>query len=115
MEILEISDERLDEKIKEAVQILNKHGFRTFQSCQGTEGHFFQEPTIDFYGSEFDLIRAYDICRQYNLLVMKAKRVYMKSPVYSEVENGKDMGDVWQPPYNQLTFKMVNGSIFNVN
>jgi hypothetical protein len=103
---------KLDEGIKEAVIILNKHGFKTFESCQGGKGHSFPEPTILFEGSEFDLIRAFETCQLYKLCVFEARRVFTKTSIY---KNGnKYMGEVWDKPHNELTFILHSetGTIF---
>jgi hypothetical protein len=68
----------IDPLILPAVEILNTHGFKTFESCQGGEGHCYAEPTVRFFGSDFDLIRAYEICQSYRLNVYEAKRVFIK-------------------------------------
>jgi vancomycin permeability regulator SanA len=83
METLLLEKDKLDEGIKEAVFILRKHGFDTFESCESSEGHCFREPTIRFFGSEFDLIRAYEICKLHDLDVYEAKRVYRKVDAHS--------------------------------
>lgn len=38
--------EKLDEKIRGIVSIMRWHGFVTFTSCQGGEGHSFKLPTV---------------------------------------------------------------------
>lgn len=68
--------EGLDKGIAPAVKVLNSHGFIIFESCQGGEGHCYQQPTVRFYGSEFDLIKAFEICQCYRLNVYEAKRVF---------------------------------------
>ena len=92
----------IDAGILPAVEILNKHGFETFESCQGGEGHSFPEPTVRFLGSEFDLIRAYEICECYGLTVLAAKRVYKKADVY--ISKTKHIGFAWEKPFNEITF-----------
>jgi hypothetical protein len=96
----------IDSGILPAVEILNKHGFITFESCQGGKGHYFEMPTVRFIGQEFDLIRAYEICECYGLNVYEAKRVYAKEDVYQDNKSEKAMpfGIAWGSPYNELTF-----------
>lgn len=96
----------LDEGIRDAVVLLNKHGFKTFESCQGGEGHCYPEPTVRFEGSEFDLIRAYELCHIHGMNVSEAKRVYWKTDVYSEVTHGDSIGENWNSPFNELTFSV---------
>jgi hypothetical protein len=96
----------IDPLILPVVQILNEHGFKTFESCQGGKGHCYPEPTVRFEGSEFDLIRAYEVCNLYKLQVYEAKRVYRKTPIYinEETPNISNIGEVWESPFNELTF-----------
>jgi hypothetical protein len=113
----EIKDiEGLDLGIAPAVEILNRHGFITFESCQGGEGHCFHEPTVRFFGSEFDLIRAYEVCSCYGLNVYQAKRVYLKEDVYMNniSEQAMPIGIAWGKPFNELVFVIHSetGTIF---
>lgn len=96
----------IDERIRPAVEVLNKHGFKTFESCEGGEGHCFYEPTVRFEGTEFDLIRAYEICQLENLPVYEVKRVFRKSSIYKDNNsyNTLPIGQVWEAPFNEITF-----------
>jgi hypothetical protein len=40
----------LDDGIAPFVDVLDATGIETFESCEGTEGHGFLEPTVRFYG-----------------------------------------------------------------
>lgn len=68
----------IDALILPAVEVLNTHGFTTYESCQGVGSHCFSEPTIRLYGNEFDLIRAYEICRTYRMDVYEQKEFLSK-------------------------------------
>lgn len=99
--------EGLDPLIAPVVQILNEHGFKTFESCQGGEGHCYPEPTVRFFGAEFDLIRAYEICRHYGFNAHEVKRVYRKTDEYESDSEGHttiSIGEVWDEPVNEITF-----------
>lgn len=104
--------EYIDPLILPAVEILNKNGFDTFESCQSGEGHCFPEPTVRFWGSEFDLIRAYEICECYGLAVLAAKRVFRKTDFYKD--NISLAGFIWDKPFNEITFVIHSktGTIF---
>jgi len=66
----------------------------------------FFEPTVRFFGSEFDLIRAFEICIINKFEVYEAKRVYRKVPLYDENElNIKGLS--WDKPFNELIFKNI--------
>lgn len=100
------SFEYVDTEIRPVVKILNQHGFETFESCQGGDGHCYNEPTVRFFGNEFDLIRAYEICRCYGFNVYKAKRVFIKEDIYIDNQSEKAMpfGIAWANPFNELVF-----------
>lgn len=106
----------VDLLIEPAVKILNEHGFKTFESCQGGEGHCFSEPTVRFYGLEFDLIRAYEILSCYGLNVHEAKRVFIKEDIYkgNKNENELPFALAWGNPFNEITFVIhsLTGTIF---
>ena len=98
--------EGIDTGILPVVKVLNQHGFKTFESCEGGEGHCYNEPTVRFFGSEFDLIRAYEICRCYGFNVYEAKRVFLKEDIYrdNKSENAMPQGIAWGSPFNELVF-----------
>ena len=102
----------VDEIIRPAVKIMLEHGFCTFESCQGGEEHPFTEPTIRFWGTEFDLMIAYELCKHYKFNVSCVRRVYEKNPVYN-----KEWGEImenWIPPFNEIVFhkNSERGTIF---
>lgn len=95
--------EGLDDGIKKAVFLLMDYGFETFESCEGSEGHCYSEPTVRFFGDEFDLIRAWEICSLHGLRVFEAKRVFRKTPLYDKEEiNIKGLS--WDKPFNEIIF-----------
>ena len=95
--------EGLDIGIEKAVNIMIKNGFQTFESCQGGIGHCFNEPTIRFFGDEFDLIRAWEVCELNGLRVFEAKRVFRKVDMYDI--DLKLKGLSWDKPFNEIVFK----------
>ncbi len=105
----------VDERIRIPVQILNKHGFETFESCQGGEGHCFSEPTIRFFGSEFDCIRAFELLQAHGLCVYETKRVFRKVDI--DTTNKKTLlrnKVYWDKPFNEIVFSINSqtGTIF---
>ncbi|MES2373778.1 MAG: hypothetical protein V4557_14455 [Bacteroidota bacterium] len=110
--------DNIDEQIRPVVEVLTRHGFKTFESCQGGEGHFFNEPTVRFWGTENDLLKAYEICQCYKIAVFEARRVYGKEDVYVNQGIGKEnenpIGQAWGIPFNELTFvtHSKTGTIF---
>jgi len=104
----------LDPGIRDVVILLNHYDFDTFESCEGGNGHSMAEPTIKFWGDEFDCIRAYELCSQYNYRVRSVRRVFIKNPLYDKEEK-LEIGQNWVKPYNEIVFKKnpSNNSILN--
>lgn len=97
----------IDPLIEPAVKILTEHGFKTFESCQGGEGHCFPEPTVRFSGNEYDLLRAFEICQFHLLPVYEARRVFRKEIFYDYNDKEKSptpIGEAWESPFNELIF-----------
>jgi hypothetical protein len=97
--------DEIDVLILPIVELLNKNGFKTFESCQGGEGHCFKEPTVRFLGDEFDLLRAFDLCQFHLFPVYQGRRVFRKEFLYDENSvNPQAIGNIWEKPFNELTF-----------
>ena len=58
---------RLDLGIAPYVDVLDAHGVETFESCQGSDGHCFAEPTVRFYGEHSEGFRALSVAVQLEL------------------------------------------------
>lgn len=100
--------EYIDPLILPAVEILNSHGFDTYESCQGGEGHCTPYPFVKFNGDEYDLIKAFEVCQCYRLAVYEAKRVFIKEDIYINKGvgegNATPIGTTISRPYNEITF-----------
>lgn len=100
--------DNVDPLILPAVKILNEYGFKTFESCQGGEGHCFPEPTVRFEGSEFDLLRAYEVCEFFGLHVSDVRRIFRKIPMPVPIDDNNRnyvlLNQVWDKPFNEITF-----------
>ena len=96
----------VDDGIRPVVEILNNHGFKTFELCEGGKGHCYSDPTVRFYGSEIDLIRAFEICLCYKLNVFEVKRVYRKEDIY-KLNESKNAGVCAKPA--SLVFRKSDG------
>jgi len=68
--------DNLDPGIKKAVKILVDEGIRTFESCEGGEGHVFDRPTIRFHGNSSIGYRALGIAIDWGLPVAELRRVW---------------------------------------
>jgi hypothetical protein len=104
---------KIDKGIRPAVEILLQYGFKTFESCEGGNGHAFDLPTIKFWGDEFDCIRAYELCEQLGLNVFKVMRVFQKDTIYDDATL-KALGKNWGEPHNEIVFikHSQTGTIF---
>lgn len=69
-------DPPLDEGIKDAVNVLNRAGIETFESCQGGDGHAYKEPTVRFHGGKAEGFRALAAAMQHGLQVAELRRTY---------------------------------------
>ena len=66
----------LDRWIRYAVLVLHRGGIRTYESCQGGNGHAFPEPTIRFEGSMKDARRAVALARDNGLPAHHLRRFW---------------------------------------
>ena len=55
-------DSILDPGIERAVRLLQKNNVLTYESCQGTPGHAFTEPTVLFHGNLAEAFAALSVC-----------------------------------------------------
>lgn len=95
---------QLDKGIVDAVIMLNRHGFETWESCEGGEGHCFEFPTIRFWGTEFDLIRAHRVCENYGLKIYQSSRIYRTTEISTGDLYPCPNGKVWDVPFNEIQF-----------
>jgi len=84
--------ERVDPKIKTAVEVLRTSGIETFESCEGGDGHAYFEPTVRFHGGAAEGYRALAIALEAGLKVSELRRVW---PVIDKEPTG---------PWWELTF-----------
>lgn len=71
-----VYDPPLDEGIKDAVDVLNREGVQTFESCQGGEGHAYPVPTVRFHGDKAEGFRALAVALKHDLKVSELRRTY---------------------------------------
>lgn len=79
----------LDAGIRKAVLILNAAGIETYESCEGSEGHSYTEPTVRFFGEPEAGFRALAIALTYGLPVMKIGRIWT-------IQDGEPHGPYWE-------------------
>jgi hypothetical protein len=84
----------LDPGIAPYVDVLDAAGIETFESCEGSEGHGFLEPTIRFYGDNSEGFRALAVVVQRELPVSELRRYWQVSRA------GEPEGPHWE-----LTFR----------
>lgn len=79
----------LDGGISRYLNVLRSGGIETFESCDGSEGHAFHEPTIRFHGGSCEGFRALAVAREFGLPVAKLQRAYT-------IEDGWPVGPHWE-------------------
>lgn len=82
----------LDPGIRNAVLALRAANIETFESCDGSEGHSYPEPTVRFHGDRTEGFRALAAALQAGLRVAELRRTW-------PVHDGEPTG-----PYWELTF-----------
>lgn len=73
-------DSPLDKGIARYVHVLVTGGIDTFESCEGSEGHSFPEPTVRFHGGEGEGFRALGIAMESGLPVLELRRTWDVNP-----------------------------------
>lgn len=71
-----VVDMDLDPGIRRAVLILRRGGVETYESCDGGDGHAFQEPTIRFYGTVWAGYHAFSVAMEHGLPVLHLRLCY---------------------------------------
>jgi hypothetical protein len=66
----------LDAGIAPFVNVLDAHGIRTYESCQGGEGHSYPEPAVRFYGERGEGFRALAIALSHGFPVRAIRRIW---------------------------------------
>jgi hypothetical protein len=79
----------LDPGIAEYVSVLRAHGVETFESCEGSEGHVFPEPTVRFAGQREEGFRALAVALEHGFPVRAVRR-------YWRVLDGEPSGPDWE-------------------
>lgn len=89
LERQELRWESMDPGIREIVRILWQGGIETTESCEGTPGHCYPEPTVCFEGEYEAGFRALALCYANGLKVKSLHRVW-------NVQAGEVVGPEWQ-------------------
>jgi len=84
---------RLDPGIRREVQVLMENRIETDESCEGTRGHCYPEPTVTFHGDLGEGFRALSIALQHGLKPIRLSR-------YWSIENGEPVGPHWMMTFN---------------
>lgn len=84
-----IFDPPLDAGIAPFVTALHDAGIETYESCDGSPGHAFPEPTIRFHGDKGEGFRALAVATLNGLPVASIRRVWV-------VIEGEPTGPIWE-------------------
>jgi hypothetical protein len=82
-------DYLIDDGIASAVAALRAGGVETFESCEGTAGHAFREPTVRFHGGQAEGFRALAVAMKSGLAVRDLRRFW-------RVRDGEPEGPWWE-------------------
>lgn len=69
-------DPPLDTGIRAYVLALRNGGVETFESCDGSPGHAYHEPTVRFHGNQAEGYRALAVALNCGLSVHELRRVW---------------------------------------
>jgi hypothetical protein len=83
----------LDPGIAEYVNALREAGVETFESCEGSQGHPYSEPTVRFFGQREEGFRALAIALERGFPVDAIRRFW-------DIIDGEPSG-----PYWEMTFR----------
>jgi hypothetical protein len=84
----------LDLGIVRVVATLRDAGIRTYESCEGGDGHSFRRPTVKLYGSQGEGWRALALCMDYGYPVLRFERTW-------DMEDGEPSGPYWTITFRQ--------------
>jgi hypothetical protein len=79
----------LDPGIEKYVRVLRNHGVETFESCEGTVGHCYPEPTIRFHGQREEGFRALAVALEHGFPVDAIRRFW-------DIIDGEPTGPRWE-------------------
>ena len=85
----------LDHWISYAVKVLRDGGIETYESCQGSPGHSFPEPTIRFHGDSSEGYKAIAIAIQHSLPVSSLRRFW-------RIIDGELEGPNWEMTFTSI-------------
>ncbi len=88
-------DPPLDAGIRRYVEILNRAGIETFESCQGGPGHAYPEPTVRFRGGQADGFRAFAVACQHRFPIAALRRTWV-------IIDGEPTGPYWEMTFTVL-------------
>jgi hypothetical protein len=89
-------DPPLDPGIEAAVEILQRAGVETFESCQGGPDHAYFEPTVRFHGGAAEGLRACAVAIEAGLCVADLRRAW-------SVRDGELVGPWWELTFSSTT------------
>ncbi len=87
---------KIDPGIKKAVDLLQAGGIETVQSCEGSRGHAYREPTVAFVGTSEAGWRAMGICIANGLPVGSLRRVW------DVLDKNEPTGPHWEITFREM-------------
>lgn len=90
------TDTPLDAGIEKEVMILRSCGVETYESCEGSNGHSYAEPTIRFHGPHHEGFRALSVAFMHGLEVRALRRIWV-------INEGEPTGPSWEMTFWEKT------------
>ena len=82
-------DPPLDEGIQHEVEILNRYGIKTYESCESGRGHAFPEPIVRFHRHKEEGFRALAVALQNGLKPSSFRQFW-------SIIDGEPIGFKWE-------------------
>lgn len=92
----------LDPGIRHYVDVLDRNGVETFESCEGGEGHAFPDPAVRFHGQRSAGWRALQVALDHALPISELRR-------YWYMLDGEPCGPHWEITFSALAPPEENG------
>jgi len=80
----------LDPGVRRYVDALYSGGIKTYESCEGGNGHSYAEPAVRFYGERGEGFRALAVALQHGFPVRAVRRIWTVD------EDGHPCGPNWE-------------------
>lgn len=92
----------IDAGIAHEVRVLMENGVETFESCEGSPGHAFTEPTVRFHGPPAAGFHALSVAMAHALPVASLRRCWV-------ILDGEPTGPQWEMTFSRAARSASQG------